>query len=74
VTSRHRNRAGIAVRTTEDERDAVNAALAEHGWNLSDFLLASIRAVTASPGELLALLARHRPEPRPRGRPPKQPE
>lgn len=69
VTSRHRDKAGVAVRTTPDIRDAANTALDHHGWTLAEYLIACLHAVADQPEQLLATLTPYRPPPKTRGRP-----
>lgn len=71
MTSRHRERTGITVRTPPDLRERANNTLNQHQWTLVELVTATLQAVTDKPTELLALLDPYRPAPKPRGRPPK---
>jgi predicted GIY-YIG superfamily endonuclease len=66
--SRHAN-PGLTTRPPQGVQTVAKAALAERGREMEAFITACLTAFNANPDRFLADLARHWPEPRPRGRP-----
>lgn len=60
-----------AFRPEPDEYEDGKALLDDRDWEMDGFLRACLRLLREEPERLLALLAPHRPPPKPRGRPPK---
>lgn len=70
MISRHIQKAGVTVRLDKGERDAAKEALDAQGWEMAQFILSCLAAVTAEPAKVLRVIQPHRVE-RPKGRPPK---
>lgn len=68
MISRHAHQAGVTVRLDKDDRQAAADALAEHGWEMAEFILTCLAAVTANPAKVLRAVQAHRVS-RPKGRP-----
>jgi hypothetical protein len=60
---------GLTTRPPEEVQAAAKTALADRGHHMEAFIAACLAALAANPDRFLAALARHWPEPRPRGRP-----
>jgi hypothetical protein len=73
MSSEHRLKP-LNFRPELDERTDAKAALDERGWQMEPFLRACLRLLHAEPERMLAMLAPHRPPPRPMGRPRKPAE
>lgn len=70
MPSQHRDDPLPARAPTTDLR-AAKQALDAHGWGWTEAATAWCRALATNPTVVLALLAPHRPPPKPRGRPPR---
>lgn len=73
MSSQHRLKP-LNFRPEPDERTDAEAVLGEHGWGMEPFLRACLLLVAKDPERMLAMLAPHRPPPRPMGRPRKPAE
>lgn len=65
---------GLTTRPPREVRDTAKAKLSERGREVESFIHACLNALNANPDRFLAQLAEHWPEPRPRGRPRRDPD
>lgn len=70
MSNRHKDRA-LTFRPPEEVRAPAQDALTERGREIGAFLTACLDALAANPDGFLAQLAPHWPDPKPRGRPPR---
>jgi len=68
MTSKHLD-PPLPVRASRPDQEAAREVLKRHGWGLTQFVVACLRAVARDPDTLLDTLAGDRPEPKRRGRP-----
>lgn len=68
MISRHAHQAGVTVRLDKDDRQAATDSLAEHGWEMAEFVLTCLAAVAVNPTKVLRAVQAHRVK-RPKGRP-----
>jgi len=68
MTSKHLD-PPLPVRASRPDQEAAREVLKRHGWGLTQFVVACLRAVARDPDTLLERLAADRPEPKRRGRP-----
>ncbi|GGM53748.1 hypothetical protein ACFFX1_54700 [Dactylosporangium sucinum] len=68
MISRHTDKTE-STRVPPEVSDAARAELETRGWTVFEFLAACLTALTRQPSELMAVVERHKPEPKPKGRP-----
>lgn len=70
MSNQHRDKP-LNVRPPTEDREAAQAVLKAQRRDMTSFITACLRKFVAEPDKMIEFVGTHWPEPKPRGRPPK---